>query len=70
MRTSRSRGGWLSFASLAPARCLRSSMQNIGGSAGLSREISVSCKRGAPAPAFSSSRRPRKRRTTWSLAGC
>ena len=43
-------------ATRAPTKCLRSSIQNMGGSAGLSRAVSVSWMRGALAPAFNSSR--------------
>ena len=70
-RTSRSRGGWVMAATRPPTRCLRSSIQNMGGSAGLSRVRPVSWMRGALAPAFSSSRLfPRSSRITWSRAGC
>ena len=41
-RTSRSKPGWVMSATLAPTRCFRSSIQNMGGSAGLSRASSVS----------------------------
>ena len=65
IRTSRSKPGWVISATRAPTRCLRSSIQNMGGSAGLSRSSSVSWRRGALAPAFSKSRLlPRSSRIT------
>ena len=43
----RSMGICSTFANLAPDKCLRSSMQNMGGSAGFSGEAEVKCRRGA-----------------------
>ena len=52
-RTRRSSGGWVMSATCAPTRCLRSSIQNMGGSAGFSLGVWVSWMRGALAPALS-----------------
>ena len=43
----RSMGGWEISARRAPERCLRSSIQNMGGSGGFSGEAVVRCSRGA-----------------------
>ena len=67
----RSRSGCSMDSTRAPTKCLRSSMQNIGGWAGLSRRMFVNWMRGWFAPALSSSRKfPRSSKTIWSRAGC
>ena len=68
---ARSRPGCWMAAILPPPRCLRRSIQNMGGEAGFSRERAVKWILAWAAPAQSRSLRPpRRARTTWSLAGC
>ena len=60
---ARSMGGWVISASFAPMRCLRRSIQNMGGSAGFSGEAVVRCSRGAVGLAAKSSfSRPSRQR--------
>ena len=69
--TTRSNGSCRTERMRPPDRCLRSSIQNIGGWLGLSRGTSVRFSLGWLAEAHSSSLRlPRRRSTTWSRAGC
>ena len=63
--TTRSSGSCRRVIMRPPAKCLRSSMQNIGAWLGLSRSTSVRFSLGWLAEAHSSSRRlPRSSRTT------
>ena len=51
LKTSmRSPSGWATPVMRAPSRCLRSSMQNMGGSAGFSNEACVRWTRAFPVP--------------------
>ena len=52
---ARSMGGWVISVSFAPRRCLRRSIQNMGGCAGFSGEAAVRCSRGAAGLAAKSS---------------
>ena len=73
-RSMRSWSGCVTERIRAPTRCLRSSMQNIGGSAGFSIDSVVKCTRAFPVPAAISSLPlpcfPRTERSSRSRSGC